>query len=206
MKSPAVLEVDPKAAHAAAAPQFAESSFGRWSALTAALLGWLFDGFEMGLFPLIGGPALAELLGPAAATDATQMVRRDHRRVSRRRRDRRRVFRLARRSHRARSRDVAQHFHLRRVHRPVRIRDRGVAHRGAAFRRVARHGRRMVARRGARQRDLAEQITRADRRADWRRGKSGIPDGRPAEHRAAQLHREHSGAAARSRDARLGRQ
>jgi MFS transporter, SHS family, sialic acid transporter len=72
MKSPAVLEVDPKARNVAAAPQFAESSFGRWSALTAALLGWLFDGFEMGLFPLIGGPALAELLGPAAATDATK--------------------------------------------------------------------------------------------------------------------------------------
>jgi MFS family permease len=41
-------------------------------ALTAALLGWLFDGFEMGLFPLIGGPALTDLLGPAAAADATK--------------------------------------------------------------------------------------------------------------------------------------
>jgi SHS family sialic acid transporter-like MFS transporter len=34
--------------------------------LVAAFLGWLFDGFEMGLFPLIGQPALADLLGPAA--------------------------------------------------------------------------------------------------------------------------------------------
>jgi MFS family permease len=50
----------------------ADSSFGRWMALTAALLGWLFDGFEMGLFPLIGGPALADLLGPAASADATK--------------------------------------------------------------------------------------------------------------------------------------
>ena len=50
----------------------AESSAGRWMALTAALLGWLFDGFEMGLFPLIGGPALADLLGPSAAAEATQ--------------------------------------------------------------------------------------------------------------------------------------
>lgn len=49
-----------------------ESSFGRWMALTAALLGWMFDGFEMGLFPLIGGPALADLLGPGAAADATK--------------------------------------------------------------------------------------------------------------------------------------
>jgi len=30
--------------------------------LTAAFLGWLFDGFEMGLFPLIGQPALKDLL------------------------------------------------------------------------------------------------------------------------------------------------
>ena len=41
-------------------------------ALTAALLGWMFDGFEMGLFPLIGGPALNDLLGPASAAQATQ--------------------------------------------------------------------------------------------------------------------------------------
>lgn len=35
---------------------------GKWMALTAALLGWMFDGFEMGLFPLIGQPALQDLL------------------------------------------------------------------------------------------------------------------------------------------------
>lgn len=35
------------------------------AALIAAFLGWLFDGFEMGLFPLIGKPALQDLL-PAA--------------------------------------------------------------------------------------------------------------------------------------------
>ncbi len=41
--------------------------------LTAAFLGWLFDGFEMGLFPLIGQPALKELLGAdAAAGDITK--------------------------------------------------------------------------------------------------------------------------------------
>ena len=42
------------------------SNFGRNAALVAAILGWLFDGFEMGLFPLIGGPALKDLLGPSA--------------------------------------------------------------------------------------------------------------------------------------------
>jgi MFS transporter, SHS family, sialic acid transporter len=39
----------------------------KYMTLLAALLGWMFDGFEMGLFPLIGGPALADLLGPTAA-------------------------------------------------------------------------------------------------------------------------------------------
>jgi MFS family permease len=32
-------------------------------ALTAALLGWMFDGLEMGLFPLVARPAITELLG-----------------------------------------------------------------------------------------------------------------------------------------------
>jgi SHS family sialic acid transporter-like MFS transporter len=72
METPTVIDVDPKVGAAAAASPVPESSFGRWMALTAALLGWMFDGFEMGLFPLIGGPALNELLGPAAATDATK--------------------------------------------------------------------------------------------------------------------------------------
>ena len=41
---------------------------GKWLALTAALLGWLFDGFEMGLFPLVARPALHDLLGRSGAT------------------------------------------------------------------------------------------------------------------------------------------
>jgi MFS transporter, SHS family, sialic acid transporter len=44
----------------------AATTRGRWMALTAALLGWLFDGFEIGLFPLVGQPALQELLGSEA--------------------------------------------------------------------------------------------------------------------------------------------
>ncbi len=35
---------------------------GRWLALTAALLGWMFDGFEMGLFPLVARPAIRTLV------------------------------------------------------------------------------------------------------------------------------------------------
>src|SRR5438477_5458230 len=40
-----------------------QSSTGKWLALTAALLGWMFDGFEMGLFPVVARPALIELVG-----------------------------------------------------------------------------------------------------------------------------------------------
>src|SRR6202035_585605 len=46
----------------AAAVEFQVSNFGKWMALLAALLGWLFDGLEMGLFPLVQRPALLELL------------------------------------------------------------------------------------------------------------------------------------------------
>jgi MFS family permease len=50
------------------------SDRGKWMALIAALLGWMFDGFEMGMFPLVGHNALNELLrmevGGTAATNA----------------------------------------------------------------------------------------------------------------------------------------
>ncbi len=39
---------------------------GRWLALLAALLGWMFDGLEMGLFPLVGDEALRELVADPA--------------------------------------------------------------------------------------------------------------------------------------------
>ncbi len=40
-----------------------------WLALLAAFLGWLFDGFEMGLFPLVARPALRSLLASSGAGD-----------------------------------------------------------------------------------------------------------------------------------------
>ncbi|HEY2574589.1 MAG TPA: MFS transporter [Verrucomicrobiaceae bacterium] len=40
-------------------------------ALVAAFLGWMFDGFEMGLFPLIGKPALMDLLPKATELERT---------------------------------------------------------------------------------------------------------------------------------------
>jgi MFS family permease len=36
---------------------------GQWMVLIAAFLGWLFDGFELGLFPVVARPALLSLLG-----------------------------------------------------------------------------------------------------------------------------------------------
>ena len=48
------------------APAAEESSRGKWMALAAAFLGWMFDGLEIGLFPLVARPAALELLGPEA--------------------------------------------------------------------------------------------------------------------------------------------
>jgi SHS family sialic acid transporter-like MFS transporter len=48
------------------------SNSKRYLTLLAAFMGWLFDGFEMGLFPLVGQPALKDLLGEAGAGDATK--------------------------------------------------------------------------------------------------------------------------------------
>lgn len=41
---------------------------GKWLALSAAILGWMFDGLEMGLFPLVARPAMMDLMGAEAAT------------------------------------------------------------------------------------------------------------------------------------------
>jgi MFS family permease len=45
---------------------------GKWLALIAALLGWMFDGFEMGLFPVVARPALFGLI--SAQHDAVEFV------------------------------------------------------------------------------------------------------------------------------------
>jgi MFS family permease len=43
-------------------PWYAGATRNQWMALLAALLGWTFDGFEMGVFPQVAQPALIELL------------------------------------------------------------------------------------------------------------------------------------------------
>lgn len=42
------------------------TSRGAWMALIAALLGWLFDGAEMGVFSMVGRSAVQDMLGPTA--------------------------------------------------------------------------------------------------------------------------------------------
>lgn len=46
------------------------SAWGRWMALTAALLGWMFDGAEMGMFSMVGRDALKDLLAATNPTEA----------------------------------------------------------------------------------------------------------------------------------------
>jgi MFS family permease len=41
---------------------------GKWLALTAALLGWMFDGAEMGIFSMVGRPAVKDLLSAQLAS------------------------------------------------------------------------------------------------------------------------------------------
>jgi MFS transporter, SHS family, sialic acid transporter len=45
---------------------FSGAERGQWLALAAALLGWAFDGFEMGVFPLVARPALIDILNLSA--------------------------------------------------------------------------------------------------------------------------------------------
>jgi SHS family sialic acid transporter-like MFS transporter len=49
-----------------------QSTRDQWLALTAALLGWMFDGLEMGLFPLVARPALGDLLRARVPSDALE--------------------------------------------------------------------------------------------------------------------------------------
>lgn len=43
-------------------------------ALVAAFLGWLFDGFEIGLFPVVARPALLSMLGPGGEGEVGQWM------------------------------------------------------------------------------------------------------------------------------------
>src|SRR5688500_17609370 len=61
-----------------AAPD-AKSGAGKWMVLLAAFLGWMFDGLEMGIFPLIARPALTNLLtGTVDASDLAGAIKKWH--------------------------------------------------------------------------------------------------------------------------------
>ncbi|WP_437204955.1 MFS transporter [Planctomicrobium sp. SH664] len=47
---------------------------GQWMAFLAAFLGWLFDGFEIGLVPLVARPALFDLLGTPTEGEVGQWI------------------------------------------------------------------------------------------------------------------------------------
>src|SRR5580704_15234628 len=51
---------------------YANITRGQWLTLAAALLGWAFDGFEMGVFPVVARPALRDLLGGDAPEEAVR--------------------------------------------------------------------------------------------------------------------------------------
>ncbi len=52
-----------------ARPAPAINARGRWLVLTAAFLGWMFDGLEMGIFPLVARPALQEMQAASGVLD-----------------------------------------------------------------------------------------------------------------------------------------
>src|SRR5438874_1073728 len=45
------------------------NSRGQWLVLAAAFLGWMFDGLEMGIFPLVARPALTQMQTVAGVLD-----------------------------------------------------------------------------------------------------------------------------------------
>jgi MFS transporter, SHS family, sialic acid transporter len=50
------------------------SKRGQWMALLAAVLGWMFDGYEIGLFPVVARPALKDLLSGAGDQEIGQWM------------------------------------------------------------------------------------------------------------------------------------
>jgi MFS transporter, SHS family, sialic acid transporter len=57
----------------AATPGGSPGTRAQWLVLAAAFLGWMFDGVEMGIFPLVARPALQSMI-PAAALGQDQFV------------------------------------------------------------------------------------------------------------------------------------
>src|SRR5436309_1659332 len=58
----------------AAPATVAVSTRAQWLVLAAAFLGWMFDGLEMGIFPLVARPALQSMMPASAAVAPDQFV------------------------------------------------------------------------------------------------------------------------------------
>jgi len=56
----------PATAHKSETSNFKANARDRWLVLSAAFLGWMFDGVEQGIFPLVARPALQDLIGTEA--------------------------------------------------------------------------------------------------------------------------------------------
>src|SRR5262245_26688876 len=64
-------------ASAKEAPTAAETGVSKrtqWLVLGAAFLGWMFDGLEMGIFPLVARPALQSMMSESAVGTPDQFV------------------------------------------------------------------------------------------------------------------------------------
>src|SRR5437870_13278147 len=61
-----------KAALAPTSQQQLADTAGKWTVLAAAFVGWMFDGLEMGIFPLVARPALQSMIDPALLVSAHQ--------------------------------------------------------------------------------------------------------------------------------------
>src|SRR5215471_1758968 len=57
-----------------APPAPATRSRAQWLVLSAALLGWMFDGLEMAIFPLVARPALQSMMPSSALVAQDQFV------------------------------------------------------------------------------------------------------------------------------------
>src|SRR6266436_706600 len=54
--------------------QTGSSNRAQWLVLAAAFLGWMFDGLEMGIFPLVARPALQTMMPASVALGQDKFV------------------------------------------------------------------------------------------------------------------------------------
>jgi hypothetical protein len=121
---------------------------GRWLVLAAAFLGWMFDGLEMGIFPLVARPALQDMMQGRGRRRPIcwAMDGAHHGAVSGGRRVWRAEFRLDWGPPWARARDDTEHFDLLGIYGFMLFRSRAMAPGRTEICGGFRHGRRMVAR------------------------------------------------------------